>query len=136
MSTTIHSSILQHSDPEATLAFYCDVLGFELRNDVGYSGMRWLTVGLRDQPDTSVVLSPVEALPGVTDEERGTIEAMMAKGTFGMLLLATDDLDATFERLRTSHCEIVEEPTDQPYGIRDGAVRDPSGNLIKIQQRQ
>jgi uncharacterized glyoxalase superfamily protein PhnB len=135
MSTTIHSSILQHNDADAALAFYRDTLGFELRNDVGYNGMRWLTLGPPSQPDTAVVLSPVEAFPGITDDERRTIVEMMAKGTFGMLLLADDDLDATFERLRAANCEIVEEPTEQPYGIRDGAVRDPAGNLIKIQQR-
>ena len=135
MNITIHSSILQHNDPDAALAFYRDLLGFEVRNDVGYNGMRWLTVGPLDQPETSIVLSPVEAYPGLTDDERRTVVEMMAKGTYGMLLLASDDLEATFDRLQAADAEIVEEPTDQPYGIRDCSVRDPAGNMIKIQQR-
>ncbi|MCB0989267.1 MAG: VOC family protein [Microthrixaceae bacterium] len=135
MDITIHSSILQHNDADAALAFYRDALGFELRNDVGYNGMRWLTVGPPDQPETSVVLSPVDAYPGLTDDERRTVVEMMAKGTHGMLLLSTDDLEATFDRIQAADVEIVEEPTDQPYGIRDCSVRDPAGNMIKIQQR-
>lgn len=135
MDITIHSSILQHNDADAALAFYRDALGFELRNDVGYNGMRWLTVGPPDQPETSVVLSPVDAYPGLTDDERRTVVEMMAKGTHGMLLLATDDLEATFDRIQAADVEIIEEPTDQPYGIRDCSVRDPAGNMIKIQQR-
>jgi len=135
MDITIHSSMLQHNDADAALAFYRDVLGFEVRNDVGYNDMRWLTVGPADQPETNVVLNPVDAYPGITDEERSTIVEMMAKGTFGMLLLATDDLDGTFERLVAADAEVVEEPTVQPYGIRDCSVRDPAGNMIKIQQR-
>lgn len=135
MDITIHSSILQHNDADAALAFYRDALGFELRNDVGYNGMRWLTVGPPDQPETSVVLSPVGAYPGLTDDERRTVVEMMAKGTHGMLLLSTDDLEATFDRIQAADVEIVEEPTDQPYGIRDCSVRDPAGNMIKIQQR-
>ena len=135
MDITIHSSILQHNDADAALAFYRDALGFELRNDVGYNGMRWLTVGPPDQPETSVVLSPVDAYPGLTDDERRTVVEMMAKGTHGMLLLSTDDLEATFDRIQAADVEIVDEPTDQPYGIRDCSVRDPAGNMIKIQQR-
>lgn len=135
MDITIHSSILQHNDADAALAFYRDALGFELRNDVGYNGMRWLTVGPPDQPEASVVLSPVDAYPGLTEDERRTVVEMMAKGTHGMLLLATDDLEATFDRIQAADVEIIEEPTDQPYGIRDCSVRDPAGNMIKIQQR-
>lgn len=135
MDITIHSSMLQHNDADAAVAFYRDVLGFEIRNDVGYNGMRWLTVGPADQPETNIVLNPVEAYPGITDEERATILEMMAKGTYGMLLLATDDLDGAFDKLVAADAEIVEEPTLQPYGIRDCSVRDPSGNMIKIQQR-
>ena len=135
MDITIHSSILQHNDADAALAFYRDALGFELRNDVGYNGMRWLTVGPPDQPETSVVLSPVDAYPGLTEDERRTVVEMMAKGTHGMLLQATDDLEATFDRIQAADVEIIEEPTDQPYGIRDCSVRDPAGNMIKIQQR-
>ena len=135
MDITIHSSFLPHDDPEASLAFYRDMLGFEVRQDVGQGKMRWLTVGPRDQPDTSIVLSPAGVAPGVTDEERRTITEMMAKGTYGMVLLATPDLDATFERLQAGGAEVVQEPTDQPYGVRDCAVRDPAGTMVRVQQR-
>ena len=134
MPITIHSSFLPHDDPERSLAFYRDVLGFEVRNDVGYEGMRWITVGPAGQPDTSIVLQPPTADPGITDDERRTIAEMMAKGTFAALLLATKDLDGTFERLQASDAEIVQEPTEQPYGVRDCAVRDPAGNMIRIQE--
>ncbi|HEX5522492.1 MAG TPA: VOC family protein [Pedococcus sp.] len=134
MDITIHASFLPHDDPDAALAFYRDTLGFEVRNDVGAGTMRWLTVGPVDQPGTSIVLNPPAANPGITDEERRTIAEMMAKGTYAMLLLATKDLDGTFERLQAGDTEIVQEPTEQPYGIRDCAVRDPAGNLIRIQE--
>jgi catechol 2,3-dioxygenase-like lactoylglutathione lyase family enzyme len=135
MDITISSSFLPHTDPEASLAFYRDALGFEVRLDVGQGTMRWLTVGPADQPDTSIVLAPPAVDPGVTDDERRTITEMMAKGTYGMLLLATPDLDGTFEKLQSGDIEIVQEPTDQPYGVRDCAVRDPAGNMIRIQER-
>jgi catechol 2,3-dioxygenase-like lactoylglutathione lyase family enzyme len=134
MDITIHSSFLPHDDPEASLAFYRDTLGFEVRGDVGHGTMRWITVGPTDQPGTSIVLAPPAANPGITDDERRTIAEMMAKGTYAMLLLATKDLDGTFERLQTGDAEVVQEPTEQPYGVRDCAVRDPAGNLIRIQQ--
>ena len=134
MNLSIHSSFLPHTDPQASLAFYRDTLGFEVRNDVAYGGMHWITVGPVGQPATSIVLYPPEADPGVTDDERRTIAEMMAKGTFASLLLATPDLEGTFERLQARSTEIVQEPTDQPYGVRDCAVRDPAGNLIRIQQ--
>jgi uncharacterized glyoxalase superfamily protein PhnB len=132
---TIQASFLPHTDPEASLAFYRDMLGFEVRMDVGYEGMRWITVGPPGQPDTSIVLSPAAATPGLTDDERRTIAEMMAKGTYGILVLSTGDLDAVFERLESSGAEIVQEPIDQPYGLRDCAIRDPAGNLIRINQR-
>ena len=134
MDITIHSSFLPQNDPDASLAFYRDILGFEVRNDVGYKGMRWITVGPPGQPATSIVLHPPAADPGITDDERRTIAEMMAKGTYGIVLLATKDLDGTFERLQASSAEVVQEPTDQPYGVRDCALRDPAGNLIRIQQ--
>jgi catechol 2,3-dioxygenase-like lactoylglutathione lyase family enzyme len=134
MDITIHASMLPHEDPDASLAFYRDILGFEVRNDVGKGTMRWITVGPADQPDTSIVLSPPAANPGVTDDERRTIAEMMAKGTYAMLLLATKDLDGTFERLQAGDVEIVQEPTEQPYGVRDCAIRDPAGNLIRINE--
>lgn len=135
MDLTIHASFLPHEDPEASLAFYRDTLGFEVRADVGSGGMRWITVGPAGQPDTSILLAPPAADPGVTDEERRTIRQMMAKGTYGWILLATSDLEGTFARLEASGAEIVQEPAEQPYGVRDCAVRDPAGNLIRIQER-
>ena len=134
MDITIHNTFLPQNDPEAALIFYRDVLGFEVRKDVGYRGMRWITVGPTDQPETSIVLYPPEADPGVTDDERRTIAEMMAKGTFASILLATADLDGTFARLQTGGAEVVQEPTEQPYGVRDSAFRDPAGNLIRIQE--
>jgi catechol 2,3-dioxygenase-like lactoylglutathione lyase family enzyme len=134
MNITIHSGFLPHTDPDASLAFYRDTLGFEVRNDVAHGGMRWLTVGPVGQPGTSIVLEPPAADPGVTDDERHTITEMMAKGTYARILLATSDLDDTFARLRAADAEVVQEPTEQPYGIRDCAVRDPAGNLIRIQE--
>jgi|SRR5918999_1308911 catechol 2,3-dioxygenase-like lactoylglutathione lyase family enzyme len=136
MDVTIHASFLPHSDPDESLAFYRDTLGFEVRNDVGYDGMRWITVGPSDQPRTSIVLEP-PAAPGcgITDDERRTIVEMMAKGTYAGIVLATADLDATFARLQAGDgAEVVQEPTEQPYGVRDCAVRDPAGNLIRIQE--
>ena len=133
MDITIHASFLPQSDPDASLAFYRDTLGFEVRNDVGYQGMRWITVGPVGQPGTSVVLYPPEATPGLTDDERTMVAEMMAKGTYASINLATPDLDSTFERLQAG-AEVVQEPTDQPYGIRDCAVRDPAGNLLRIQE--
>jgi catechol 2,3-dioxygenase-like lactoylglutathione lyase family enzyme len=135
MSYTIDASMLPHNDPEATLSFYRDVLGFEVRNDVGYQGMHWITVGPAGQPDTSVVLYPPQATPGITEDEQRTIAEMMAKGTFASLNLAADDVDATIAELQARGAEVVQEPTDQPYGVRDCAVRDPAGNLIRIKQR-
>ena len=134
ISITIHASFLPHDDPEASLTFYRDALGFEVRNDVGYGGMRWLTVGPADQPGTSIVLHPPAADPGITDDERRTIAEMMAKGTYSGILLATADLDDAFARLQAGDAEVVQEPTDQPYGVRDCAFRDPAGNLIRIQE--
>ena len=134
MDITIHSSFLPHDDPEASLGFYRDTLGFEVRNDVEYGGMHWITVGPADQPGTSIVLYPPAASPGVTEEERRTISEMMAKGTYAGINLATSDLDGTFERLQAGDADVVQEPTDQPYGVRDCAIRDPAGNLLRIQE--
>ena len=134
MDITIHASFLPHDDPEVSLAFYRDTLGFEVRNDVEYAGMHWITIGPADQPSTSIVLYPPGATPGITDEERSTIAEMMAKGTYASINLATQDLDGTFDRLQAGEVEVVQEPTDQPYGIRDCSFRDPAGNLIRIQE--
>jgi uncharacterized glyoxalase superfamily protein PhnB len=135
MDITIHSSFLPHTDPEASLAFFRDAFGFEVRLDVGQGTMRWITIGQPGQPDTNVVLHPPAVDPGITDEERRVITEMMAKGTYAVLLLASDDVDAAFESVAAHEVDVVQEPTDQPYGIRDCAFRDPAGNLVRIQQR-
>ncbi|GAA2009026.1 catechol 2,3-dioxygenase-like lactoylglutathione lyase family enzyme [Nakamurella flavida] len=136
MSIFLHSSFLPQNDPDAAVAFYRDTLGLEVRNDVENGGMRWITVGPADQPDVSVVLYPPEGDPGITSDERRTIAEMMAKGTFARMLLAADDLDATFDRVQATDAEIVQEPTEQFWGVRDFAVRDPAGNLLRIQERR
>jgi catechol 2,3-dioxygenase-like lactoylglutathione lyase family enzyme len=134
MDLTIHTTALPHVDPEASLAFWRDALGFEVRLDVGQGTMRWITVGPPGRPDTSILLAPPAVDPGITDDERRTIAEMMAKGTYGWILLATKDLDGTFERLQSGDAEVVQEPTQQPYGMRDCAFRDPAGNLVRIQE--
>jgi catechol 2,3-dioxygenase-like lactoylglutathione lyase family enzyme len=134
MDLSIHTTFLPHDDPEKSLAFYRNVLGFEVRQDVGEGRMRWITVGPADQPGTSILLAPPAADPGITDDERRTIVEMMAKGTYGWVLLATKDVDGTFEQLEAGGAEVVQEPIDQPYGVRDCAFRDPAGNLIRIQE--
>jgi catechol 2,3-dioxygenase-like lactoylglutathione lyase family enzyme len=131
---TINASFLPQDDPDAAVAFYRDILGFEIRLDVGYGGLRWITVGPPGQPGTSIVLYPPGADPGITADERRTIAEMMAKGTYGIITLATHDLDDTFAKLQAGGAEVVQEPTEQPYGIRDCAFRDPAGNLIRINQ--
>jgi catechol 2,3-dioxygenase-like lactoylglutathione lyase family enzyme len=134
MDLTIHWTFLPHNDPDTSLAFYRDTLGFEVRNDIGYGGLRWITVGPAEQPGTSIVLEPPAADPGITDDERRTIGEMMAKGTYARIILATADVDGAFARLQAAGAEVVQEPTEQPYGVRDCAFRDPAGNLIRINQ--
>jgi len=134
MDITIHTTSLPHDDPDESLAFYRDALGFEVRKDVGKGRMRWITVGPAGQPDMSILLAPPALDPGITDHERQTIVEMMAKGTYGWILLATRDLDGTFEKLLAADAEVIQEPIDQPYGVRDCAVRDPAGNLVRIQE--
>lgn len=134
MDISIHACFLPHNDADAAMSFYRDTLGFEVRKDVAYGGMRWITVGPVGQPATSIVLHPPAATPGITDEERRTVAEMMAKGTYAIITLATPDLDGAFARLEAAGADIVQEPIDQPYGVRDCAVRDPSGNLIRINQ--
>jgi catechol 2,3-dioxygenase-like lactoylglutathione lyase family enzyme len=135
MDITIYSTFLPHDDPDVSLAFYRDTLGFEVRNDVGYGGMRWITVGPADQPGTSIVLEPPAADGcGITDDERRTIAEMMAKGSYAHIILATADLDGVFARLQASGADVVQEPAEQPYGVRDCAFRDPAGNLIRINE--
>ncbi|WP_410659980.1 VOC family protein [Amycolatopsis sp. lyj-112] len=135
MTLSIHASFLPADDPGASLAFYRDVLGFEVRDDVGHEGARWITVGPPGQPRTSIVLHPPAVEPRLTEEERATIVELMAKGSYGAILLATPDLIATFDRIQATGADVVQEPLDQPYGVRDCAFRDPAGNLVRIEQR-
>ncbi|GAB2624720.1 VOC family protein [Pseudactinotalea suaedae] len=135
MAITLHTTFLPHDDPEAAKAFYRDLLGFEVRQEVGYNDMHWITVGPPDQHDVNIVLYPPGADPAISDDERRTITEMMAKGTFASMLLASDDLDATFATLEAGGAEILQEPADQDWGVRDCAVRDPAGNTLRIQQR-
>ncbi|WP_408052852.1 VOC family protein [Streptomyces sp. HO565] len=136
MDISLHWTFLPHHDPEASLAFYRYTLGFEVRGDVGEGALRWITVGPAGRPETSLVLEPPATAPGITDDERRTITEMMAKGTYARITLATDDLDATFARLRSGGAEVVQEPAEQPYGLRDCAVRDPAGNLVRVNERR
>lgn len=136
MNLTIATTALPHTDPDASLAFYRDTLGFQVRSDVGHGTMRWITVGPASQPATSILLAPPAADPGITNDERRTIVEMMAKGTYGWILLSTPDLDGTFDQLQARDAEVIQEPTEQPYGVRDCAFRDPAGNLIRIQEQR
>ncbi|MDT0345068.1 VOC family protein [Streptomyces litchfieldiae] len=134
MNLTIHYAFLPHTDPEAALGFYRDILGFEVRKDVGYEDMRWITVGPVGQPGTSIVLHPPAVDPGITDEERRTILELITKGVYTGITLGTDDLDGLFDRLQAAGADVVQEPIDQDYGVRDCAFRDPAGNLIRVNQ--
>lgn len=134
MEITIHTTFLPHDDPEAALGFYRDCLGLEVRKDVGHGGLRWITVGPVGQPEVSIVLYPPEGDPGITEEERRVVKEMMAKGTYGSIMFAAKDLDAAFEKLQATDAEVVQEPTDQQWGSRDCAFRDPAGNMVRIQQ--
>jgi catechol 2,3-dioxygenase-like lactoylglutathione lyase family enzyme len=128
MDITLHTTFLPHTDPEASVRFYRDLLGFELTQDVGQGAMRWLTFVAPTQPDVRLVLTPPVADPGVTDDE------LMAKGVYQSIILATKDLDGAFARLQAADAEVVSEPTDQPWGVRDCAFRDPAGNMVRIDQ--
>ena len=134
MDISIHYAFLPHTDPEASLAFYRDTLGLEVRQDVGYEGMRWITVGPAGGSGTAIVLHPPAADPGITDDERRTILELIAKGSYTAITLGTPDLDEVFGKLEASGAEVLQEPTDQPYGVRDCAFRDPAGNLVRINE--
>jgi catechol 2,3-dioxygenase-like lactoylglutathione lyase family enzyme len=131
MDLSLSTSFVQVHDPDLALAFYRDVLGLELRNDVANDDFRWITVGAPAQPGVSIVLTNyVHGSPA----DRGAIAALLAKGALNGVNFRTDDLDATFDKVRASGADVVQEPTDQFWGTRDFAVRDPSGNLVRIDQ--
>ena len=135
MDISINASFLPHVDAEASLTFYRDVLGFDVRLDVGEGQMRWITVGPSGQPDTSIVLTPAVVAPTVSESERAAIDSLMAKGSYAAIVLASPDVDTAFAEVEAKGADIVQEPMDQPYGLRDCALRDPAGNMIRIQQR-
>jgi catechol 2,3-dioxygenase-like lactoylglutathione lyase family enzyme len=131
MNLTLSTCFVLVHDPDRALAFYRDTLGLELRNDVAREKFRWITVGSPSQPGVAIVLTNyLNGSPADHDE----LEALLAKGALNGVHFHTDDLDATFESLSASGAEIVQEPTDQPWGTRDCAVRDPSGNMVRIDQ--
>jgi predicted enzyme related to lactoylglutathione lyase len=134
MEIKLSQCFIAVDDHDKALAFYRDVLGLEVRNDVGFEGMRWVTVGSPTQPDVEIVLEPPLADPGATDEDRQVVAELMAKGLLRGVIFQTSDCDATFERIRAAGGEVLQEPTDQPYGVRDCAFRDPSGNLLRFNQ--
>ena len=134
MNVTLSHCFIAVDDHDKALAFYRDALGLEVRNDVGYEGMRWVTVGSPDQPDVAIVLEPPLADPNASPADRNAVADLLAKGMLRAVVFATEDCDATFERLRASGAEVVQEPMDQHYGVRDCAFRDPAGNLIRFNQ--
>ncbi len=133
MAISIANSFLPHLNPEESLTFYRDILGFDVRLDVGEGTMRWITVGPPDQPDTAIVLHPPGVGNDITDDEREVLHRLIAKGSYFGINLATDDLDATFAAIEAAGADIVQEPIEQDWGSRDAAFRDPAGNMIRIQ---
>ena len=134
MDITLTTTFLPYDDPDASLAFYRDNLGFEVRGDVGSGKMRWITVGAASQPGVSIVLHPLGAGDDFTDDQRKTVTEMMAKGTYATVVFATADLDSTFKQIKANGAEVVQEPTKQPYGLRDCGFRDPAGNSVRINE--
>ncbi|MER5490649.1 VOC family protein [Streptomyces sp. NPDC002454] len=134
MDITLSQCFIAVDDHDEALAFYRDALGLEVRNDVGFEGMRWVTVGSPEQPDVDIVLEPPLADPGASPADREAVARLLAKGHLRGVIFGTDDCDASFERIRAAGAEVVQEPVDQPYGVRDCAFRDPAGNLIRFSQ--
>ncbi|GHF92021.1 VOC family protein [Streptomyces filamentosus] len=134
MDINLHQCFLAVDDHEAALGFYRDALGFEVRKDVDFGGMRWVTLGSPAQPDVEIVLEPPLADPNATDEDRKAVTELLAKGLLRGVNLRTADVDAAFEKVRATGADVLQEPVDQPYGVRDCAFRDPAGNMIRIAQ--
>ena len=134
MSLTLSHCFIPVDDHEKALEFYCDALGLEVRNDVKYENMRWVTVGSPEQPDVDIVLEPPAADPSASAADRALMVELLAKGLLRGVVFATDDCDATFERIAATGAEVIQEPMDQHYGVRDCAFRDPAGNMIRINQ--
>ncbi|MFH8842795.1 VOC family protein [Streptomyces sp. NPDC017868] len=121
-------------DADKALTFYRDALGLDVRNDVGYEGMRWVTLGSPEQPDVAVVLETPLPDPGASEADRKAVTDLLAKGLLRGVVFSTQDVDATFERVRAAGGEVLQEPVDQHYGVRDCAFRDPAGNMIRFAQ--
>jgi len=134
MDINLSQCFIAVDDHDTAIAFYRDVLGLEVRNDVGYEGMRWVTVGSPSQPDVNIVLEPPIADPNASDADRRAAAELLAKGLLRGVNFATDDCDATFERIRAAGGEVLQEPMDQFYGVRDCAFRDPAGNMLRFSQ--
>jgi catechol 2,3-dioxygenase-like lactoylglutathione lyase family enzyme len=134
MDVKLHHCFLIVDDHDKALGFYRDTLGFEVRNDVSYAGMRWVTVGPRSQPDVNIVLEPPAADPGISPSDREVISDLLAKGLLRGLNFSTPDLDGTFDRVQATGADVVQEPMDMPYGTRECAFRDPAGNMIRFIQ--
>jgi predicted enzyme related to lactoylglutathione lyase len=134
MDISLSQCFIAVDDHDKAIPFYRDVLGLEVRNDVGFEGMRWVTIGSPAQPDVNIVLEPPLADPTASPEDRRTMAELMAKGLLRGVIFATDDCDAAFERISSAGGEVIQEPMDQPYGVRDCAFRDPSGNMLRFTQ--
>ncbi|MFF5495417.1 VOC family protein [Streptomyces aquilus] len=134
MDLKLHTCFIAVDDHDKAIAFYCDVLGLEVRNDVKYEGMRWTTVGSPLQPDVSIVLEPPAANPDLSPADREAMEQLLAKGVLRGVNFTTTDCDALFARVQASGAEVLQEPTDMPYGVRDCAFRDPAGNMLRFMQ--
>ncbi|MDQ8702810.1 VOC family protein [Streptomyces sp. LHD-70] len=134
MDINLTTCFIAVDDHDKALPFYRDVLGLEVRNDVGFEGMRWVTVGSPDQPDVNIVLEPPLADPNAPAADRQAMAELLAKGLLRGVIFQTDDVDATFERIRAAGGDVLQEPVDQPYGVRDCAFRDPAGNMLRFNQ--
>jgi catechol 2,3-dioxygenase-like lactoylglutathione lyase family enzyme len=134
MTIKLSQCFIAVDDHDKALAFYRDVLGLEVRNDVSFEGMRWLTVASPEQPDVEIVLEPPLADPNASPADRQAMAELLAKGNLRGVIFSTDDVDATFERIRAAGAEVLQEPIDQPYGVRDCAFRDPAGNMLRFNQ--
>ncbi|MCZ9351620.1 VOC family protein [Streptomyces mutabilis] len=132
MDINLSQCFIAVDDHDKALAFYRDVLGMEVRNDVGFEGMRWVTVGSPAQPDVDIVLEPPLADPNASASDKEAMVELLAKGLLRGVIFSTDDVDATFERVSAAGAEVLQEPVDQPYGVRDCAFRDPAGNMLRF----
>jgi predicted enzyme related to lactoylglutathione lyase len=134
MDITLSTCFIAVDDHDKALAFYRDVLGMEVRLDVGFEGMRWVTVGPPSQPDVNIVLEPPLADPNASPEDKKAMAELLAKGMLRGVIFSTEDCDATFEHIRAAGGEVLQEPVNQPYGVRDCAFRDPAGNMLRFNQ--